>query len=325
MTQPQHPRLRHLYKRVRLSRLLTCWEWITAARKHLLPGSFLGLLLCLQPAWAEGKPQRIVSLNLCTDQLLLELVEPSRIASLTYLVAEPHNSVYAPQAEGIHLNHGLAEEIIPLQPDLILAGAFAAHSAVTLLKKLQFPVVIVDLPYSMEQTYQHIRDVAQQVGEPERGEQLIQTMQQRLANVQDDTRNQPRQRALLYSPNGYTAGSGTLKHDAIELAGLINVAAEQGITGYGTLSIEELLFTQPQQLLINDPGTAPHSLAHQYIQHPALSRHFGDARITRIPSRLWSCAGPQVVTAVEQLAGLHHSPGLAQNQRAKPQLPGSQP
>ena len=29
------------------------------------------------------KPQRIVSLNLCTDQLLLQLVEPQRIAAIS--------------------------------------------------------------------------------------------------------------------------------------------------------------------------------------------------------------------------------------------------
>ena len=56
------------------------------------------ILLILALCWsgmAQAKPQRIVSLNLCTDQLLLQLVEPERIAALTYLSDDPRQSVEA--------------------------------------------------------------------------------------------------------------------------------------------------------------------------------------------------------------------------------------
>ena len=72
---------------------------------------------------AQTRPQRIVSMNLCTDELLMRLVDPSRIASVTYLSQQ---SVNAPLgldsiASKLKINHGLAEEILMQKPDLVLA------------------------------------------------------------------------------------------------------------------------------------------------------------------------------------------------------------
>ncbi|RLA20277.1 MAG: ABC transporter substrate-binding protein, partial [Gammaproteobacteria bacterium] len=93
------------------------------------------LILCLVIALLPGaafsaKPQRIVSLNLCADQLLLQLAEPKAIASLTHLAADPELSYLAEEATNYPLNYGSAEEILQLDPDLILAGSFTARPAV---------------------------------------------------------------------------------------------------------------------------------------------------------------------------------------------------
>ena len=101
------------------------------------------LLLVLQgaippPVAASGKPSRVVSINLCTDQILLQLVDRDRIASVTYLATDPAISYYADRAIGIKKNHGLAEEILPLKPDLILAGTFTSRPTTLLLKKLGY-------------------------------------------------------------------------------------------------------------------------------------------------------------------------------------------
>ena len=63
---------------------------------------------------APGKPRRIVSLNMCVDELVLRLAEPQNIASVTWLSRDPKNSNVAALAARIPVNHGLAEEIIPL-------------------------------------------------------------------------------------------------------------------------------------------------------------------------------------------------------------------
>src|SRR5688572_25681589 len=70
---------------------------------------------------AQTPPQRIASLNICIDQLLWELVPHERLVSISYLTADPIWSPIAEQVQGVAVNHGLAEEIVPLKPDVIFA------------------------------------------------------------------------------------------------------------------------------------------------------------------------------------------------------------
>ena len=68
----------------------------------------------LHPARAvadEVRPARIVSINMCTDELLLRLVDRDRIASVTWLSQDGRNANMAEVAATIPANHGLAEEV----------------------------------------------------------------------------------------------------------------------------------------------------------------------------------------------------------------------
>ena len=83
-----------------------------------------------------AKPQRIVSINLCLDQLVLMLADPEHIQSLTFLSLDPAYSFMHEEAANVRvINHGAAEEILPLEPDLVLAGQFSASFAVQVLQR----------------------------------------------------------------------------------------------------------------------------------------------------------------------------------------------
>ena len=72
-------------------------------------------------------PRRIVSLNLCTDQLLM-LLAPERIAALSILATDPLLSVMAAEARRYPLVRGDAEEVLRFDPDLVVAAPFAARA-----------------------------------------------------------------------------------------------------------------------------------------------------------------------------------------------------
>src|SRR3984885_2655387 len=57
-------------------------------------------LLCLMngASAADPGPRHVMSLSMCTDDLLLELLPPERIASVTYYSRDPGNSYQWPQA-----------------------------------------------------------------------------------------------------------------------------------------------------------------------------------------------------------------------------------
>src|SRR5687768_5013072 len=115
-------------------------------------------------AWAaEARPARIVSLNLCIDDLVLRLAKPERIVSVTWLSHDARNSNIPELARRFAKNHGLAEEIVPLDPDLVIAGAFSARIAVALLKRTRIPLAELGIPRSFAEIRQQIADVARLV------------------------------------------------------------------------------------------------------------------------------------------------------------------
>ncbi|HEX7763035.1 MAG TPA: ABC transporter substrate-binding protein, partial [Cellvibrio sp.] len=125
-------------------------------------------------------PQRIASLNICIDQLLWELVPHERLVSFSYLTANPMWSPIAGKVKGMPLNHGLAEEIVPLHPDIILAGEFDARDAISLLQRLGARVERVALPRTLDDIHQQILQVGELVGVTDKAQQMSARIAQQL-------------------------------------------------------------------------------------------------------------------------------------------------
>ena len=261
---------------------------------------FLALLVLLLPATAAADPpQRIVSMNLCTDQLVMLLADRSRIASVSYLAADPRSSVLADEARGLHQNHGLAEEILPLRPDLVIAGSFTTRPTVFLLRNLGYPVVDVPVANGLDDIRANIRRIAAAVGETARGDRLIADFDARLDRHVPTQDRRPL--AALYWANGWTSGQGTLASAIVAAAGLRNLADTLGIAGTGQLPLETLLAAAPEVLIMGRVYDGP-ARANEVFRHPALRRAFSGKPIVRVPDRFWVCGTPFVAEAVARLS-----------------------
>ena len=100
---------------------------------------------------AAVRPQRIVSIGLCTDQLLLMMAQRSQIASLTSSATNLQMSYMADAVGDIPLNNASVEEIIPYRPDLIVGSHFAARDTTRFLRQLGYEVKLVTLPTTIEE------------------------------------------------------------------------------------------------------------------------------------------------------------------------------
>ncbi|WP_029003026.1 ABC transporter substrate-binding protein [Azorhizobium doebereinerae] len=247
---------------------------------------------------AQAKPRRIVSLNLCADELLVQLADRDAIASLTYLARDPRGSTVAGQVGGIPVNHGLAEEIVPLGPDLVIAGAFTTRTTVALLKRLGVPVMELDVPQTPEAAAAQIRALADRIGEPERGEALAGALLAGLARLPPPP--QPPPTAVVVRPNGFTAGAGSMADALLARAGLDNLARRHPADRMGQLTVEEIVTARPDVLVIDAEPGAPPALAQEVLRHPALADL--KARRVSVPGRLWACAGPELADAATRLA-----------------------
>lgn len=266
-------------------------------------GFFVLFMAILGPfvAKADTTPRRIVSLNLCTDQLLLTLAPRERIVGLSFLAADPGLSALAAETAGLPLLRGQAEEVLPLRPDLVLAGQYTARPTVALLRAHGIKVVEVGLTDDFVAIRQQIRNVAAALGTVERGETVIAAMDRMLDQARPPP-GQARPRVLALAPGAFTAGSGTLSDSAMQAAGMANYAAAKGLAGYGYLSLENIAADPPDLLLIDgEEGRSP-SLNGQLLAHPALVRAVPAARRPTVPARLWTCGGPFTAEAVRLLA-----------------------
>jgi len=246
------------------------------------------------------KPRRIVSLNMCVDELVLRLADLRNVASVTWLSRDPDNSNVAELAASIPVNHGLAEEIIPLNPDLVIAGIYTARPAVAMLKRNGAPLAEVGVPRNLEEVRQQIRDVAGLIGEREKGESLVGAMDASLAALPTAS-SSSRPRAIVLNPNGATVGKGTLVDEIMTRAGLTNVAAELAIDNYGQIPLETVVASGVDVLIVSASRDGPPALATELLRHPVLSALSDRTRVVVMPGRLWNCGGPAVVEAIGRL------------------------
>ena len=265
--------------------------------------SAISLAIAVAASPASAKPVRIVSLNLCADQLLIALAERRNIASVTYFAAKPEYSPNAAQARGLRVNYGQAEEIIPLKPDLVFAGRFSARATVGTLRKLGYPVVEIPVVRSMRDVRRNVRLVARAIGEGARGEALIASFDARLKAIAG-AQSGKNPLAAVYWMRGNTAGAGTLMGAIVEQAGFVNLARRLGISGTANLPLETLLSNPADALVVAATSGDPPSLAAEAVTHPALARLIRTRPSVAMSSQLWSCGTPDVTDAIALLAAL---------------------
>jgi iron complex transport system substrate-binding protein len=178
-------------------------------------------------AESVSKPHRIVSMNLCTDELVLRLADRQNIVSITWKAREPDQSNVVDLAQGIPINHGVAEEIIPLKPDLLLAGVYTTRPTVSLLKRAGIRAVDADVMSSFDDVRQQYREFAGLLGEQERGEHVIAEMDSNLARLARERPSVPPTAIVLHA-NNYTFGRGTQIDEVVTHAGLGNMRPASG-------------------------------------------------------------------------------------------------
>lgn len=267
--------------------------------RRVIAAAAVLLALVLAGGATAQAPRRIVSMNLCTDQLALLLAGPGRVASISFLGADPAESPLAGLAAGIPVNHGLAEEVIAAKPDLVLAGRYTTGFAKAMLRRLGYPVLELESPETIGGIRATMTALGAALGEEARAAALLADMDRRL----DAVAARPGRfgSAIVFDANGFTVGRPGLADEVMSLVGLLNQAPDLGIGPYGQVPLETLLASRPDRIihLVYRPGVP--SIASATTEHPALTR-WGGRRTLSVPGRLLTCGTPLVAEAAERLA-----------------------
>jgi iron complex transport system substrate-binding protein len=265
------------------------------ATAALLGGA--GLLWAAAPApRAKGPvvPQRIVSINLCADQLVLALADREQIAGLTKNATDAEMSGEAAKARGIPLLSNSAEQILAIEPDLVVGMPASRSAALRALPQQDYPLLDLATANTLDEIYTSIRETAAAVGHPERGAVLIARMRGELAGLPKPGKGRV---AAYYQRRGYMTGTGTLIDELMGRVGLVNLAGKLGKPPLSQLSLEEMVAAQPDFLIVESATDVVTDQGSEMLHHPALS---GIPRIS-IPQAWTVCGSPAYTAAARSI------------------------
>jgi iron complex transport system substrate-binding protein len=258
----------------------------------------LGAVGASASSLAAAPPQRIVSINLCTDQLLMLLAPRERIAAVSYLAAQGELSPLASRARDLPSVRNSAEEVLALKPDLVLAGTYTSRHTTKLLRAFGIAVLAIPPAEDFHAVRRQLREVAAALHEDARADALIRQFDAKLAAMTQ----LPRRRAGFYRAGGQTVGKGTLSHTVLSAAQMDNVAALAGLKGFGYMPLERLLIERPQWLIGSDYKRDVPTVGAQVLRHPVLQSLPGGEFI--MPGNMIACGGVWSADAVAMLATL---------------------
>ncbi len=243
------------------------------------------LLLFLQPGHSDS-PQKIVSLDLCSDWMLLKYAGGSRELFLSPLFRRYRaNSLQLPQDLPSH--DGSLEHILSLRPDLVISGEYNAPVLRQRLSQLGIKVVVFALPGSLQSIvdYQQQFKSALGLADSENIPQL------------PAAHARKKQSLLLLGPNAIGTGQQTLEHEILSRAGWDNYVEQ---AGYVNLALEQVVADPPDAILWSAQPSA--SLAGQFARHPLLQRLLARSGRGHTDYWRWQCPGPWSFDLVEELA-----------------------
>jgi iron complex transport system substrate-binding protein len=257
--------------------------------------AFAGLVTgtaLLTPGVAAADLPTVASINLCADQHVLALADPEQILTVSWLAADAKESLFADEARRHKLNYGTAEELLAFSPDVVIAGTYTSPFARALLKRVGFSVVELEPEASVADIARNVRLVAAALEQVARGERAVAALETEVDAV-IARRPEHGLATVVVRAGGFTVGAESLAHELLTLAGLRNVAAEQGLDRWGSLSMEALLRSAPELIVLTDYRTEEPSLANAVLEHPALARLAATQRAVTVPAALWACGMPQ--------------------------------
>ena len=228
------------------------------------------------------KPQRILTVSAGTDELMLGLVEPERMAAINESLADTEHTNIPWVRERIPtviVRSPSVEQIAALRPDLVVVTPWMPRENIDAIRELNVPVLVCKSAATMEDIHSNIRLFAAAVGEPERGEKLIGMMEEKLAEIRAKVAEVPEEKkhrsiALISIMVNY-GGAGCTFDELCRYTDSINAKAAAGNRMGQEMTKEQLVAANPDYLFFpsyEDGATNEENYGRQYLEDPSLAQ-----------------------------------------------------
>ncbi len=244
------------------------------------------------PEMAQAFPT-FVSLNPCTDAILVEVADPEQILALSHYSRDPSgSSMDTAVAREFGVTGGTAEEVFALDPDIVLASSFMQPASRAALDDLGFAVESFGITSTPEDSFAQIEQIAVLAGHPERGKALIERIESALAQTAP-REGTPQVSALMWQSGQIVPGETTLISHLLDTAGFTSDSKRRGLGQADFVSLERVIIDPPDVLLVagNSSGQS----------HPMLER-LERMQVETFDANLLYCGGPTIIRAAERLS-----------------------
>lgn len=242
---------------------------------------------CAPLADDEAQQLRIVSLNPCSDAILAEIA-PHALVAVSHYSHDPRaSSMNVHAARQWPATGGTVEEIVALQPDVVVASSFIAPATANALDRLGLRVERVGIASTVAASADQVRQLAAIAAVPEQGEALVRRLDAPPPPAG------PRPSALVWQSGGIVAGPDSLVAAMLEQAGFANHAAARGL-GQGAYLPLEAVLADPPDVIIAAGGE-------RALTHPAL-RNLSDTHYAALDPALLYCGGPTIPKLAARLS-----------------------
>lgn len=260
----------------------------------------------------DAKPERILTVSLGHDEVTYAMVPSTKVvATGSYTKLAQHSNV-AHLADAVGAISLDAEQVVSFAPDLVVASPFTKADFIDALTNVGIPVIQTKLHNDPDGRIQDIILLGYVYGEVDRALELADEVQTRYDSLREVTGAKAvsdRQRVLSltsYSDKIYTAGANSTEGGIIEAADGINVAAEAGLEGNPTTSLEGVISMNPEVIFIPQPPDSGEPFREQLLTNPALAEipAIKNGRVYVVPNKFFTTLSFWNLRGAEDLAVL---------------------
>ncbi|MBR0899310.1 ABC transporter substrate-binding protein [Bradyrhizobium tropiciagri] len=243
---------------------------------------------------------RIVSMNVCSDQLVLSLADADQILGLSRFSRDAWQSWAAEKAQNFPRLSGGAEDVLLLKPDIVVVSLFDKRATRDLLKANGLHLVEFIVPRTLDEVKRQILAMGDVVQHPDRAQAEIARLDAAIAQARA-LASAHHYRVLPLERRGFVSGDQSLINSLLAATGLTNAADELGLGAGGFASLEAIVKLRPDFILVSEAGDRAEDEGRAFLLHPALERFYPDSKRIVLPERLTVCGGVMLADALDRL------------------------
>lgn len=221
--------------------------------KGLLKVTILFLIIFTLSLANGKKYNRIATINLSGDEMILNLVSSERIVGLSGSINEDEDmSNVCDLAKGFPKIENNIETLLNLDPDLVIGADWIKKENLQQIEDSGINTFIYKTPKTFEEQKKLILDIANLVEEREKGEIIVRDMEIRLKNLQEEISKVKKEtpRIMIYTSLETTSGKNTTFDEFVKLIGGVNAVSEVGIKGEVKISKETVIDIDPEIIIV---------------------------------------------------------------------------